>query len=143
MIWRKVPFGSTINNPRNAIPWSCTTPHAISSHPLPRALRRTHLEEHAIIARNLHAFVRHKLDLEVWSESSLVALRVGPGEVRVLRVGRNGEDFGVESCKGWELGVEGEDLCLRVRGSKLASWRRRAKGTYWADEGEVHRVDWA
>ena len=68
------------------------------------------LEEDAVVARDLHALVGDELELEVGAEAALVALGVGPREVRVLRVGRDGEDLGAELLKVGEALVEGEDL---------------------------------
>jgi hypothetical protein len=54
--------------------------------------------------------VRDELEVEVGSETTLVAVGVGKGKVGVLRVGRDGEDLNVEPLELGELLVEGEDL---------------------------------
>lgn len=68
------------------------------------------LEEDAVVARDLHVLVGDELELEVRAEAALVAVGVGPREVRVLRVGRDGEDLGAELFKVGKTLVEGEDL---------------------------------
>lgn len=50
-------------------------------------------------------------------------MRVGPREVRVLRVGRDGEDFDAELFKVGEALVEGEDLGRAHKGDCLRRLR--------------------
>lgn len=80
------------------------------------------LDQDTVIPGNLHRLVRDELELEVGSESSLVTVRVGPGEMRVFRIAGDGEDFSVEFLKVGETLVEREDLGR-------------------ADEGEVEGVE--
>lgn len=52
----------------------------------------------------------HERDLEVGPEAALGPGQVGPGQVRVLGVGRHAEDLGVERAERRQGAVEREDL---------------------------------
>ena len=73
------------------------------------------LDQDVVGARDGQVLVGDELEVEVGAEPALVARGVGPREVRVLRVGRDGKDLGVERGKVGELVVEGEDLSLKGR----------------------------
>jgi len=68
------------------------------------------LDQDAVVASDLHRLVGDELELEIRSESSLVAVGVGPGKVRVFRVAGDGENLGVELGKVSETLVESENF---------------------------------
>jgi hypothetical protein len=90
---------------------------------------KAHLDEDAVVARDLVVGVGNKLELEVRSETTLVAVGVGESKVRVLRVGRNGEDLNTELLELVELLVEGEDLGGADEGDCEKKERERSQRT--------------
>jgi hypothetical protein len=68
------------------------------------------LEENAVSLGDGVAAVGKETELEVGAEATLLAGGVGPGKVGVLRVGREGDDLGVDGGELLKSGVEGEDL---------------------------------
>jgi hypothetical protein len=105
---------------------------------------KAHLDEDAVVARDLVVGVGNKLKLEVRSETTLVAVGVGESKVRVLRVGRNGEDLNTELLELVELLVEGEDLggadegdCGRKNGREVSNLALRPEKKGEKNEGNV------
>lgn len=99
------------------------------------------LNENTVSLGDGVAAVGKETDLEVGAEATFLAGGVGPGQVRVLRVGGEEDHLGVDGLELLKSGVEGEDLGgadeLKVsagleEGMRRSQWRRE-----WHQESQI------